>query len=195
VVIRRADIPNLITLLRIGLVPPVIIALLNEAFSLALLLYLVAGISDGLDGYIAKRYGYVSRLGSILDPLADKLLLVGTFLALAWLELLPAWLVLTVVLRDILIVAGAAAYHVFIGRYDMAPTLISKLNTLMQIALGLAVVLAQSLVPLPAWLLDGLVFVVLGTTVASGADYVWTWGRRALAARQSRRHGNRNRHV
>ncbi|MFQ5487070.1 MAG: CDP-alcohol phosphatidyltransferase family protein [Gammaproteobacteria bacterium] len=183
---NRSDIPNIITFLRICLVLPVIAALVNQAFSLALLLYLVAGISDGLDGYIAKRYHYVTRLGSILDPLADKLLLVGTFVALAWLELLPWWLVLAVVLRDVLIVVGAAAYHIFIGRYEMEPTLISKLNTLVQIALGLAVVMSQSLIPLPAWLLDWMVFVVLGTTIVSGVDYVWTWGRRALEERRSR---------
>ncbi len=183
---RRSDIPNIITVLRICLVPPVVAALLQQEFSLALLLYLVAGISDGLDGYIAKRYHYESRLGSILDPLADKLLLVGTYLALTWLGLLPWWLVLAVVLRDLLIVAGAAAYHVFIGPYAMEPTLISKLNTVMQIALGLAVVAAHSLLPLPDWLLHWLVFATLGTTVVSGADYVWIWGRRALAARRGR---------
>ncbi len=186
---KRSDIPNLITFLRICLVPWVVLALLEEDYSLALLLYLVAGISDGLDGYIAKRYGYVSRLGSILDPLADKLLLVGTFLTLGWLGLLPVWLVGAVVLRDLLIVAGAAAYHIFIGRYEMAPTLISKLNTLMQIVLGLAVVMSQAWATIPQAFLQWIMFVVLGTTVVSGADYVWIWGRRALEARRAARAG------
>ena len=180
-----SEIPNIITLLRILLVIPIITLLLHEEFSYALLLYTVAGVSDGLDGYIAKRYNYVSRLGSILDPLADKLLLVSTYLVLAWLELLPWWLVLAVILRDLLIVAGAAAYFLLIGKYEMEPSLISKVNTFAQIVLGLAIVLSESLLGfLPAWLTDWLVLVVLGTTVVSGADYVWTWGRRAIEARR-----------
>jgi len=182
--VKTADIPNLITFLRICLVPPVVWLLLHENFSYALLLYVVAGISDGLDGYIAKRYHYASRLGSVLDPLADKLLLVGTYLALAWLTLLPWWLVTAVILRDLLIVMGAVAYHVLIGQYEMAPTLISKLNTVAQIILGLAIVLSMGTVPLPEWLLHGMILVVLGTTLVSGADYVWTWGKRACRARK-----------
>ena len=181
---NAAAIPNLITFLRICLVPPVVWLLLDEAFSYALLLYMVAGISDGLDGYIAKRYHYVSRLGSMLDPLADKLLLIGTFLALAWISLLPWWLVAAVILRDLLIVVGAVAYHVLIGPYEMEPTLISKLNTVAQIFLGLAIVLSMSIVPLPDWLLHWMVLVVLGTTLVSGADYVWVWGKRACRARK-----------
>ena len=89
---NRSDIPNIISMLRIILVIPTVMLLLNERYGQALILFAVAGASDGLDGYIAKRYHYVSRLGTILDPLADKLLLVCTYLALGWLGLLPAWL-------------------------------------------------------------------------------------------------------
>jgi len=159
--------------------------LLYEEFSYALLLYTVAGISDGLDGYIAKRYNYVSRLGSVLDPLADKLLLVSTFIALAWLGLLPAWLVIAVILRDLLIVIGAAAYYLLIGKYEMEPSLISKVNTFSQIVLGLAIVLSESLISLPQWLTVWLIFLVLGTTIVSGVDYVWIWGRRAYQVSRS----------
>jgi len=185
--VNRADIPNIITVLRIFLVVPIVMLLLHKEFSYALLLYAVAGISDGLDGYIAKRYNCVSRLGSVLDPLADKLLLVSTYIALAWLELLPAWLVVAVISRDLLIVIGGAAYHLLIGQYEMAPSLISKVNTFSQIVLGLAVVLSESLISLPQWLTSWLILLVLGTTVVSGVDYVWTWGRRAY---QARRKGN-----
>lgn len=125
----RADIPNIISVLRIGLVLPVVAALVHEQFTLALLLYTRRGLSDALDGYIAKRYHCASRLGSILDPLADKLLLVSTYVALAWLGLLPVWLVAAVAARDILILVGAVSYHLLIGEYEMKPTLISKLNT------------------------------------------------------------------
>jgi cardiolipin synthase len=185
--VTRADIPNIISVLRIGLVLPVVAALLDQQFVLALLLYTVAGVSDGIDGYIAKRFNYISRLGSILDPLADKLLLVSTYVALAWLELLPLWLVIAVVVRDLLILAGAISYHMLIGEYEMAPTLVSKLNTLAQIVLGLAVVFSAGVYSLPAALLDGLVWLVLATTLVSGADYVWTWGSRACRARPGSR--------
>jgi len=177
------DVPNLITILRIVLVLPVVLALLNEHYGVALLLFAVAGASDGLDGYIAKHYDCTSRLGSILDPLADKLLLVCTYLSLGWLGLLPVWLIVTVLLRDVLIVVGGVAYHHFIGEYEMEPSLISKLNTASQILLGFSVVLSMSLLPLSGALIDAMVYFVLVTTLLSGADYIWTWGRRAVAAR------------
>lgn len=183
----RADIPNIISILRIGLVLPVVAALMHGQFTLALLLYTVAGASDALDGYIAKRYHYTSRLGSILDPLADKLLLVSTYLVLAWLGLLPVWLVAAVVARDIFILAGALSYHLLIGEYEMQPTPISKINTFAQIALGLTVVFSAGVYPLPEVLIDGLVWAVLATTLFSGIDYIWTWGTRACRARAGSR--------
>jgi cardiolipin synthase (CMP-forming) len=181
--VTRADIPNLISMARVFLVLPTVMALLNEQFLLALLLYTIAGISDGLDGYIAKRYNYISRLGSILDPLADKLLLVATYVALAWLELLPVWLAVAVVARDLLILIGAGLYHLLIGKYEMEPTLISKLNTVAQIMLGLLTVFSAGVYALPEQLMDWLILFVLGTTLLSGLDYMWIWGRRAWRAR------------
>jgi len=176
-------VPNIITVLRILLVLPVVLSLLNEQYGVALILFAIAGASDGLDGYIAKRYDCASRLGSILDPLADKLLLVSTYVSLAWLGLLPLWLVVVVLVRDLLIVIGGFAYHRFIGQYDMSPSFVSKLNTVTQILLGFLVVLSMSLLPLPTLLIDGMIYVVLVTTLLSGSDYVWTWGRRAMAVR------------
>lgn len=182
---NRRDIPNIITILRIGIVPAVVVALLDGQFTLALLLFAIAGISDGLDGYIAKRFNYVSRLGSILDPLADKLLLISTYVALGWLGLLPVWLVSTVIGRDVLIVCGALAYHRFIGQYEMAPSLMSKINTFFQIVLGLTAVVTVSILVLPVQVVETLVYIVAVTTVMSGLDYSWTWGMRAYRARQS----------
>ena len=181
------DLPNLISLLRIVLVGPVAWFLLTERYVEALLTFLVAGISDGIDGYLAKRYSWQSRLGSILDPLADKLLLVTTYLALAWLGVLPLWLTLAVVARDVVVVGGALAFHWLVGRYEMAPSLISKLNTMAQITLAVAAVASIALLALPAWLLQGLVVLVAVTTLLSGADYVWTWGTRAYRERAAER--------
>jgi cardiolipin synthase len=180
--VNRRDIPNVITLFRIVLVLPVIYLLLKREFSYALVLFFVAGLSDGLDGYLAKRNNWTSRLGSILDPLADKLLLVFSYLALGWLGEIPMWLVIAVMARDVVIVVGAIAYHELIGQYDMMPSWISKTNTFFQIILVLAVVFSAGAYKLPPWSLDSLVYTVAVTTTLSGINYVWVWGRRAAAA-------------
>ncbi len=175
-------LPNLISALRIVLVLPLAWFLLQHDFDIALLLVFIAGVSDALDGFLAKHYGWSSALGSVLDPLADKLLLVVTFLSLGYLALVPAWLVVAVLARDIVIVTGGVAYYVSIGRFDMAPTLVSKLNTLMQLVLVFGVVLAQVFDFPRMWMIEIGVWIVLATTVLSGMDYVWTWGRSAWRA-------------
>lgn len=179
----RRDLPNLISILRLLLILPVVLMLLDENYAMALTLFAVAGVSDGLDGYLAKHYGWVSRLGSILDPLADKLLLVSTYLALGYLGQMPVWLVTGVVVRDALIFAGAVAYHLFIGKFDLMPTMLSKINTFVQIGLVLIVMLSVGLLPIPEWFTTTMIYVVMATTVLSGIDYVWTWGQQAMRAR------------
>lgn len=176
----KNNLPNVISLVRIALVPPFVMALLDERYFTALLLFGVAGLSDALDGYLAKRHGWKSRLGSILDPLADKILLVTAYVTLAWLDHLPGWLVAVIVGRDAMIMGGALVYHYTIRRFDLAPTWISKVNTALQITLVLAVMLKLSILPLPEWSIAGLVYLVLTFTLWSWLDYVWTWGRRAL---------------
>lgn len=178
--LRKQDIPNVISLLRMLLVVPLVVMLLQQRYADALLIFVLAGISDALDGFLAKRYGWKSRLGSILDPVADKLLLMTSFLALAWLGLLPLWLAAVVVGRDLIIVLGAVAYHYTIRRFDLLPSRASKLNTVMQIALVLAVMLHQSLLPGAGEVVHILIYTVLVTTLASGVHYIWTWGTRAL---------------
>jgi cardiolipin synthase len=177
------QIPNGVSVLRILLVPPLVVILLAEQYALALLLFAVAGASDGLDGYLAKRFSWQSRLGAILDPLADKLLLVFSYLSLGWLGEIPAWLVIVVVLRDAAIVAGGLAYHYLIGYFELTPTRLSKLNTLVQIVLIIAILFTHSVLTLPAWVIEALVYTVLVTTVGSGMSYIWIWGVRALKAR------------
>jgi cardiolipin synthase len=179
-------LPNLITTLRVLLVIPLAWSLLEHNFELALLLVFIAGASDALDGFLAKHYNWVSTLGSILDPIADKLLLVVTFLSLGYLALVPSWLVVAVLGRDIIIVTGAITYYVLIGRFDMAPSLISKFNTLMQITLVFGIILAQ-VVDFPRmWMIEIGWWIVLTTVIASGLDYIWTWGRSAWRAHHGR---------
>ena len=142
---KRSDIPNLITFARILLVVPVVWLLHTHNYIGALAIFALAGFSDALDGFLAKRYGWESRLGSLLDPIADKLLLVCSFLVLGAHGLLPLWLVGLVILRDAVIVTGATVYHFRIQHLVAGePTLSSKLNTLMQILLVLAVVLTEA---------------------------------------------------
>ncbi|MCK5480160.1 MAG: CDP-alcohol phosphatidyltransferase family protein [Gammaproteobacteria bacterium] len=181
---KPSDIPNIITVFRFLLVPPLVLLLLNHRYGTALIVFGVAGFSDALDGFLAKRYGWASRVGAIMDPLADKLLLVSSFVTLGWLGWIPLWLVALVILRDIVIVIGAMIYHWYVAYLETTPpTLVSKLNTFAQIMLVLAVMFSQSIQTLPFLWLDVLLYSVLVTTIWSGLDYVWVWGRRAWSGR------------
>jgi len=180
--LQAKDIPNLISITRILLTVPVVLALLNCSFDWALLLFVLAGISDGVDGFLAKQFHWQSRLGSLLDPLADKLLLVSSSLCLAWLGLLPLWLVVAVMLRDLIIVTGATLWNFRIDRLQAEPTIVSKINTFVQILLVLSVLVQQALDILPVGVVSALVWITLATTVSSGIDYVWTWSKRAREA-------------
>ena len=173
------NIPNIITLARILLVPLLIVLLLRGNYAGALWVFLAAGISDALDGFIAKRFNLCTRLGSLLDPLADKILLLSSVIVLARAGHLPVWLALTVIIRDVIIVGGAGAYYFRSGRLEMEPSVPSKLNTFVQICLIFLLIaqlagLAQVSGLLP--LLFGLTFV---TALVSGAHYVVVWGRKA----------------
>lgn len=182
---KARHLPNLITGLRILLVAPFLWALLEERYSTALLLFITAGVSDALDGFLAKYFGWTSELGGLLDPIADKLLLMGAILALGWLNELPRWLVALVILRDLLIVGGAVSYHLLIERFEAAPLMISKLNTLVQLILVCAVIVHYGMIPLPGTLLTGLIVLTALTTVWSGAAYIWQWSQRARSRRRS----------
>lgn len=177
-------IPNAITLLRILLAFPLVWLLLERQHALVLMLFAVAGASDALDGFLARRFDWGSRLGALLDPLADKILLVSAYLTLGWTGQLPAWLVGLVVLRDVVIVSGAALYRLVIGRVEMAPTMISKANTALQVLLVLATLVSLGVQRLPPLLLDGIILSVVATTVASGAHYVWSWSCKAVVAKR-----------
>jgi len=180
---KLAYIPNAICFVRIALIVPIVVALLAGNYGTALALILLAGFSDGLDGFLAKRFGWRTRLGGILDPLADKLLLVTVFVTLTWLEVTPMWLTALVIGRDLLIVVGALSYNFLIGEVQPEPTRISKLNTALQL-LYVLLVLSQAASALPLevpTLLAGAGVMV--TSVVSGLDYVLTWGGRARAIR------------
>ena len=172
---RASNIPNLICLARIVLVIPIIRSLWQEQFLLSLLLIIIAGLSDILDGYLAKKNNWRSYLGAVLDPAADKILLVSLFLTLQSMDLIPLWLTLTVVIRDLMIVFGLSLYRYFVGVPQPKPTRISKFNTTLQLVFIIFVILAQG-VQFPfeilAMVCGSLVFV---TSILSGLDYWIIW--------------------
>ena len=172
-------LPNLICLIRLALVWPVVVTLHAGQYVAALALFMTAAVSDGLDGYLAKRFNWTSELGKILDPLADKLLLVTVFVECAWLRLTPWWLTAAVVARDVLIGLGALTFRLWFGPLRGRPTAISKVNTGAQLAYVTLVLLnAASGMP-PREVRDAWGLLTLATTVVSGVHYVLTFTRRA----------------
>jgi cardiolipin synthase len=164
-------IPNLLTLSRILLTPLLICFLLQRKLNHALIVFFIAGMTDGLDGLTARLFQQKSRLGSILDPLADKFLLVSSLLILGHIGLIPLWLVVIAVARDIVIVAGttlllALRYHV-----EMCPTVTGKLTTLMQL-IAVLLALSSSMIPLAPWAYLLTFGVAAVFCLASGAQYV-----------------------
>lgn len=176
-------VPNIISVVRILLVIPVVVLLARREFGLALTLFAVAGVSDAVDGYLARTYGWQTSLGGWLDPVADKTMMVSVYLMLAWIGLIPLWLFLAVVLRDVIIASGSLIYYYWVEKVEAEPSWISKLNTLVQIILVMIVVVDQ-IIALPAYIIDGLIFSALATTMLSGIGYVWVWGLRALALKR-----------
>ncbi len=174
-------LPNAISMLRVLLVAPICWLLLHRSWSSALMLVAVAGVSDGLDGFLARHYGWQSRLGGMLDAIADKLLLISCFVILAWLAEVPLWLTLIVCGRDLVIASGALFWRLLIGRIYPQPSLWSKACTLMQIVYLLAVLLA--LVHGPSPTLAPLAWLVAALCAVSGLDYVVRWSHRAWHTR------------
>jgi cardiolipin synthase (CMP-forming) len=172
-------LPNLICLVRIALVWPTLEALRAGAYWAALALFIVAALSDGLDGYLAKRFGWTSALGRILDPVADKLLLMGVFIVGAWLDLIPWWLSAAVVARDVMIGLGALIYRLWFGPLHGRPTVLSKVNTAAQLVYAALVLLRAALGQPLTSLMEAASLITLATTVLSGAHYLLIFGRRA----------------
>ncbi|MFI4969559.1 MAG: CDP-alcohol phosphatidyltransferase family protein [Lysobacterales bacterium] len=184
-------LPNLITALRMLLVVPLCWLIGARRYDDALLVAAIAAASDAVDGFLAKRFGWQSWIGGMLDPIADKLLLTATFVWLALTADLPVWLVALVVGRDLAIVAGAVAYHNLVGRFDAAPSRLSKLTTVVQLAFVLVELLQLSRwIDMPVALRESLIAITALVTLASGLHYVVVWSaraRRTLAARKESR--------
>jgi cardiolipin synthase len=181
--LRARHIPNMLTGLRIALALPLGWLIVSGRYDWALLLFLVAGATDAIDGFLAKRFGWVSWIGAVLDPIADKTLNVVCLVSLGLNGVLAIWLVVLVIIRDLVIVSGAASYYLLVENFEPEPTLVSKLNTLLLLMLILAALVDRGLVTLPSPVLPAMSYLAATTTIISGAGYVWNWSTRA------RRHG------
>ncbi len=153
--------------------------MLDGRLATAFWLFVAAGATDAIDGFIAKRFNAHTELGAYLDPIADKMLLVSVYVTLGWLGHIPVWLVILVVFRDVMIIGGAVLEHWITGVFKARPTAVSKVNTVCQIALAAAVMAQFGLgFRLPDMVLDTLVACAGVTTAWSGGGYLVLWGRR-----------------
>ena len=178
-------LPNAITLLRALLAAPIAFAILSGAHATALWLAVIAGSSDALDGFLAKRVRWQSALGAWLDPAADKLLLITCFGALSYVDAVPIWLLGLVLVRDLVLVGGAVAWHNLIGALIPKPSPLGRATTALQIGSVLLALLARAGIGVPATALD-VVFVLTGVaTLGSGIDYVRVWSGRARRKRSA----------
>lgn len=172
-------IPNLITTARIVLIWPICWHILQHDFLPALSFVIIAGISDGLDGYVARHCNWQTRLGSFLDPAADKVFIIVCFAVLTWIKAIPIWLFAIILLKDITIAIGAIVYHYLVASYEFAATTLSKWNTFIQIVFLLVVLVKLHFVTFPQVIVSSFMYIVLLTTILCMCDYVWVWGRRA----------------
>lgn len=172
---KLQHVPNAITISRFLLIPVLFLVLKDSQYTAALGVFFIAGVSDVLDGYVARRFNVQSQLGAVLDPLADKALLITTYVMLAFLNLVPFWLMVAIVFRDIFIVGVVLGITSSQGPIRMNPSLLSKLNTFSQIALVLGILLQQSLAWQGQGVIDVALYFVLFTTVSSFVHYLWIW--------------------
>lgn len=177
--LKLNTIPNFLTIFRLLLVVPLLYFLLNQQYLYGFYVFFIAGFSDALDGFLARRFQWSSRFGAIFDPVADKLMMLVTYFCLTWRGHLPVWLFATVVGRDVWLVLGVIAYRWYTGSWDVQPSRISKLNTLLQVLLAIVLLCHLSLFSISGLIREGLIYLVLITTVASFLDYTLVWGRKA----------------
>lgn len=166
------SLANHLTILRILMTPAIVILLLYKYMATAIILFLLAGLTDGLDGFVARRRGQRTALGMVLDPLADKLLLMSAVVALTILKELPRWFTIIVVSRDLILIGGALILYMFIGKISMPPSWLGKFTTGFQIATVLLAML-DNFAPLLRSVVMPAAFLTAALTVGSGLDYVF----------------------
>jgi len=180
-------LPNLITLARLLAVPLMVWLILQDDFAAAFWVFLAAGVSDAVDGFIAKNFGARTVVGGFLDPLADKALLVSVYLTLGYRGQVENWLVILIVFRDVLIIGGAILYQTMTQALTMQPLLVSKVNTAAQIALAVLLLAKLGFNMADTYgIIAGMVHVVAASTLLSGGAYVAIWGWRIFSMEDAR---------
>lgn len=179
------NIPNALTIMRLLFIAPFIVFLYNKEYAQAFYIFILAGFTDGLDGYLARSFNCQSSFGTFIDPVADKLLITASFIGLALIGKLPWWLVILVFLRDLTISVGVIAWFAFIVKKpDLKPIFISKINTVVQLLL-VTLSLFELAFSVSEMALDNtLIYLAAITTFISFCDYVWTWGKKAYLCLQ-----------
>ncbi|HET9211614.1 MAG TPA: CDP-alcohol phosphatidyltransferase family protein [Thermoanaerobaculia bacterium] len=180
-------IPNLLSLLRMGLIPLFVILVMNGSSGKALLLFIVAGVTDALDGFIARFWKQQSLLGAYLDPIADKLLLTTAYVVLSIPSLnhgtqIPAWITILVIARDVLIVVVALVLYLAAGIRKFPPSVLSKINTILQVV-AVVLVLVSGVFRDLRWIelvADTALYLVAGLTVASGLYYIYLYSHKKV---------------
>ncbi len=170
------NLPNILTLIRVLLIPLFVILIINKAFSWALVTFAVAGFTDAIDGLIARLTHQRTELGAYLDPIADKLLLSSAFVTLAIIELIPSWLTVLVVTRDVIILIGFLMFFLTNRRPTMAPSLVSKVTTFFQISLVLLFLLSEYY-SISRLVYNVAMYGVIVFTILSGAHYIFLGAR------------------
>jgi cardiolipin synthase len=172
------NLANAISIARLLSVPLIVWLMLKHEWTLAFCVFVAAGVSDAIDGLLARRFGMMTELGSYLDPLADKALLVAIYIVMGWMGQVSEWLVILVVSRDILIIGGTMLSAVIGYRVRIRPLLVGKLNTGAQIALAACILAHLAFGWFPDLWITALVWLVAATTIVSGAGYLVQWSRR-----------------
>jgi len=176
------NLPNLISMARLLSVPLTIWLILEGRFLFAFWMFIAAGVSDAVDGFLARRYNARSVLGGYLDPLADKALLVSVYVTLGQVGEIDSLLVILVVSRDVMIIGGSLLLLVLTDSFEIDPLALSKINTVVQIVFAALVLGKLGLAVDDRRAVEMLAYVVAATTLASGAAYLVTWWRRLITA-------------
>lgn len=173
-------IPNTLSAVRLALIIPFLTFLSQSEYKHAFYIFILAGFTDGLDGWLARYFHWQSFFGSLIDPLADKLLIASSFISLAMIGILPWWLVILVFLRDLTISLGAMAWYCWIQReVHFRPSNLSKLNTFFQLTLLTLCLFELSFFRFSPYIVQGFILITTLTTTTTFLDYVLTWGKRA----------------
>lgn len=176
-------LPNILSISRLALILPFLLFLYTHQYAKSFYIFAIAGVTDGLDGWLARTFKWQTPIGSFIDPLADKLLISMSFICLALFGSLPYWLVILVFSRDFTICLGILAWYYLVQKeLEFIPTWLSKVNTVLQLILVTCCLFDLAFFKFSPTLIEILILLTAATTAGSYVDYVWTWGKKACSS-------------